>query len=117
MEVLDARRIKVTLLSNGQIEKEKILKGKLSQNTFEFNRRSFLVPLVLMNYYEDRKTRIAILQNGNLCLDTYTQALGNFFIFPWTGGVYSAEDLEFESVEFQGLESGLTKVLTPAKSL
>lgn len=106
MEVLDAKRIKVTLLSNGQIEKEKILKGRLSENTFEFNRRSFLVPLLLMNYYEDRKTRIALLQNGNLCLDTYTQALGSFFIFPWAGGAYSAQDLEFEKVEFQASNMG-----------
>lgn len=98
MEVLDAKRIKVTLLSNGKIEKEKILKGKLSGNTFQFNRRSFLIPLVVMNYYEDRITRIAVLQNGNLSLDTHTQALGNFFIIPWTGGSYSGQDLEFKKI-------------------
>lgn len=98
LEVIDAKKIKVTLWVDGKIDKEKILKGKIASNTFEFNRRSLLVPLLFMNYYEDRKTRISVLQNGNLSMDTATGAVGNFLIIPWASGHYSAENSEFEKV-------------------
>ena len=81
IKVIDKKRIKVTLTINHKIAKENILKGKIVKNTFEFNRRSFIFPLVFMNFYEDRKTRIGLLQNGNLSIDTTIEAVGNFLFF------------------------------------
>jgi len=99
LEVIDNKRIRITLTENGNTVKSKILKGKIVENTFEFNRRSFIIPLVIMNFYEDRKTRISLLQNGNLSVETRTQAVGSFFIFPWSGGGYYADNLEFDKVK------------------
>ncbi|WP_297764967.1 hypothetical protein [uncultured Muriicola sp.] len=99
IKVIDKKRIKVTLTINDKIVKENTLKGKIVKNTFEFNRRSFIFPLVFMNFYEDRKTRIGSLQNGNLSIDTATESVGNFFIFPWSGGAYYGDNLEFEKVK------------------
>ena len=98
IEVIQDKKVKITLLRNGHVEKSKALKGKLVQNTFEFNKRFFLIPLLFINFAETRKTRVELLQNGNLLIDTSYQAIANFLIFPWELSNYG-DDLEFEKVE------------------
>lgn len=98
LEVIDKTNIKVSFVLNGKIEKSKILKGKLTENTFVFNSRNFLIPLVLINYGERHITRISLSEKGNLNIDAYQFALANFFIFPWTSGQYEVYNLEFEKI-------------------
>jgi len=99
IEVIDKNKIKINLTENGKLEKSKILRGKIIGNSFVFNRRTFIIPLVLLDFYSERKTRISILQNGNLSVDTLYGAYGNFFIFPWNGAGGEYYDLVFEKVE------------------
>lgn len=98
MEVINNNRIKISLIKNGIIEKSKTLKGKIAENTFEFKKRFSLIPLIFLNFSEIRKTRIELLQNGNLLVDTFYEAIANFLIFPW-GANYYGYDLEFEKVK------------------
>lgn len=98
IEVIKNNRIKISLIKNGIIEKSKSLKGKIVQNTFEFKKRFFIIPLLFMNFSETRKTRVELLQNGNLLVDTFYEALANFLIFPW-GADYYGYNLEFEKAK------------------
>lgn len=97
--VVGKNKIKITLISNGKILKSKVQKGKIVGHTFQFNRRTFLIPLIVMNYYEERLTRVSILKTGNLNVDTSSQAIGSFIIFPWSGGGFEEYNLEFEKVK------------------
>ncbi|TBW29943.1 hypothetical protein [Gramella sp. KN1008] len=98
LEVIDEKRIKVSFIKNGQIVKSKILKGELTENTFVFNGRNFLIPLIFINFGERHRTRISLSENGSLNLDAFQFAMGNFFIFPWTSGHYEEYDLEFNKI-------------------
>ena len=97
--VIDEKRIKISFIMNGKIEKAKILKGKLIENTFVFNARNFLMPLLLINYGERHRTRISLSQNGSLNLDAFQFALGSFFIFPWASGDNQYYNLKFDKIE------------------
>jgi len=99
MLVMDKNKIKITLISKDEIIKSKILKGKIVGNTFQFNRRIFTIPLVAMNYYEERLIRVSLLKNGNLNVDSSSEAIGSFIIFPWSGGGHEEYNLEFEKVK------------------
>jgi len=98
IDVINKNRIKISLIKNGIIEKSKTLKGKIVENTFEFKKRFSLIPLVFLNFSETRKTRVEIMQNGNLLVDTFYEAIANFLIFPW-GMNYYGYDLEFKKVK------------------
>lgn len=57
IEVIDKKRIRVSLIENGKLEKSKILKGRMVGNSFVFNRRNFIIPLVLYNFYYDHSKK------------------------------------------------------------
>lgn len=98
LEVIDRRTIAVCLLEKGRAKKTRTLHGKIVDNTFEINRRFFLIPLLFLNFAETRKTRIEMLQNGNVLLDTVYEAIANFLILPW-GLSYYESDLEFRKIK------------------
>lgn len=97
LEVIDENKIKVSFIMDGEIEKSKTLKGKINGNAFEFNKRIFLIPLLVLNFYEQRKTRISLSENSKLILDIYTSALANFLIIPWALST-EGSNLEFEKM-------------------
>jgi len=99
IELIDKKKFKVNLIENGKLEKSKILKGRIVGNSFVFNRRTFIIPLVFFNFYIERKTRISLLQNGNLSVDTHYESLGSFLFFPWNGYGGDGYNLEFEKAK------------------
>ena len=98
LEVIDRNKIEVSFIMDGEIEKSKTLKGKINGNAFEFNKRIFLIPLLVSNYYEQSKTRISLSKNRKLVVDISKSALANFFFIPWA--IHDeGSNLEFEKID------------------
>ncbi|RZJ67165.1 MAG: hypothetical protein EOO50_06485 [Flavobacterium sp.] len=83
LTVIDDRHIRVALISDGNLLREKILKGKIEGGYFVFNRRTIVYPLLLANLYKDSKIRVGILKNGNLTTDSKSLRYGTIIIFPF----------------------------------
>ncbi len=92
----DERHVKISLIKKDSVITTKSLKGRIRNNTFEFNRRVKIIPLIVSNVYKDSKIRIAILQNGNLNVDAKTMTYGIiYFIIP-AGGAEKRYNMQFE---------------------
>jgi hypothetical protein len=94
--VEDEHHIRVSLIMSDSIIQTKTIKGKIRENTFEFNRRFIIIPVIVATIYKDSKVRISLMENGNLNVDAKTMAYGlTFFILP-VGGVEQKYRMEFE---------------------
>ncbi|WP_166962268.1 hypothetical protein [Yeosuana marina] len=82
LDVIDQRRIKVSLIHNDSIVNSKILKGRLKNNRFVFNRRTVIYPFLLANVYKDSKVRIGLLNNNNLSVDCKMTSFSTWLILP-----------------------------------
>lgn len=80
-QVVKPNKIRVSLMREGSAIESKILKGKVNRNTFEFKRRLKIYPLIFANVYKDSKTRVSLLPNGNLSVDSKTMVYGTVMIF------------------------------------
>lgn len=97
LEAINENKIKVSFMMDGEIKKSKTLKGKINGNAFEFNKRIFLIPLLVLNFYDQRKTRISLSENSELIVDTSTSALANFLFIPWALRT-EGSNCEFEKI-------------------
>lgn len=71
LTALNEKQILAELYQGNQFLEKKILKGKFSKNYFTLDTSlKFPVFYVVFNIYRSRKTRIGILPNGNLTVDS-----------------------------------------------
>ena len=84
--VIDERHIEVKLIQNDSTIYSRISKGKLKNGLFEFNRRVKFLPIIVATIYFDSKTRIGILNNGDLIVDAKSMEYGlTMFVLPLGG--------------------------------
>lgn len=95
IEVLSESKIRVAIFSNNKIIKERVVNGELRQGYFEFH-SSYLSPFwFFINGYTQQKTRIGLLDNGNLIVDTIHETWAFLVIIPFTGHRDAQSNLEF----------------------
>jgi len=96
---LDERHLKITLYSGNKIIKTKTLKGKLSDNYFQFKmtKISPIPPFYLiLSLYKKQKNRIGLTKSGDLLLDTYEGGVLLLVVVPTFGGDSDAYSLVFK---------------------
>lgn len=99
LDVINSHLIQVSLLRNNSPIKSTKMRGRIRENTFEFKRRNLIIPLVFLNVYGDQKTRLWLLQNGNIKVDyksTYYSAMMYFPFLAW--GSEKQSKVEFEKI-------------------
>lgn len=98
LNVEDERHIKVSLIKKDSVIRTKIFKGKIRNNSFEFNRRIRVLPVIVATIYQDSKISIGLLGNGNLIVDAKCMTYGlTLFILP-IGGVEKEYNSQIERV-------------------
>lgn len=99
LDVINSHLIQVSLLRNYTPTKSKKMRGRIRENTFEFNRRNVILPLVLFNVYGDQKTRLFILPNGNIKVDTKRTYYSVMMYFPFLAwDCEEKSNIEFEKI-------------------
>lgn len=96
---LDERHLKITLYSRNKIIKTKTLKGKLSDNYFQFKMRKISpVPpfYLILSLYKKQENRIGLTKSGDLLLDTYEGGVLLLVVAPTFGGDSDAYSLVFK---------------------
>lgn len=81
LSAIDDRHIKVTLFINNKAVKTKTVRGRISNNYFEFHTNRLLVKYVFMSYRQ-QTNRIALSNEGDLYLDTNTGGIAFLLILP-----------------------------------
>jgi hypothetical protein len=82
LSVLNTSRIRVTLLNQADTVKSRVFRGKIEQGHFKFRRSVKVVPIILANHFWNGKTRIGLLSNGSLTVDSKRIFFGHVMIFP-----------------------------------
>jgi len=80
LNVINNKRIEVSLLKNDSLIKSKILKGKIKNGYFEFRKRILVLPTIFLNTFRTTKFRIGILNNSNLTTDYNQISWGTGFV-------------------------------------
>lgn len=96
---LDEKHLKVTLYSQNKIVKTKTLKGKVSDNYFQFKMRKIspVSPFdLILSLYKKQENRIGLTKNGELLLDSYEGGVLLLFVMPTFGGDTDAYNLIFK---------------------
>lgn len=99
LKAIDRRHIKVSVISNDTIISTKILKGHLSQNYFNFSLVHFSPIYIVLNGIRRQKNRIAILQSGEITLDTKFGGFLLLLILPTFGNEAEFYDLKFRRLQ------------------
>lgn len=96
---LDERHLKVTLYRQNKIVKTKTIKGKLSDNYFQFKmtKISPVSPFFLiLSLYKKQENRIGLTKNGELLLDSYEGGVLLLLVVPTFGGDSDVYNLIFK---------------------
>ena len=97
LSVIDKNEILAKLFKGDFLLEEKKLKGNIKNNYFrkrtDFN---FYIDYVILNSYTTDDTRIGLLQNNNLIVDTKGGACGLFVLFPIFCAGGDSNNNEFE---------------------
>ena len=99
LKAIDKKRIQVSVFKRDSIIKTKIIKGYISQNYFNFriSRLSSIKPVyVILNAFATQRNRIALLDNGNLTLDTNGGGFLLLVFVPTFGGGAEFYNLNFK---------------------
>ena len=80
LNIIDERRLNVTIMKNDSIIKSKVLKGKIKNGYFEMKRRVFFIPTIYLNVFRTTKFRIGLLENNNLTTDYKQVSWGTGFV-------------------------------------
>lgn len=91
----DSKHLKVTVYKDDKVVKTKIIKGRLSQNYFQFKLTHISFHLVI-NGYSTQKSRIGLLKNGDLTLDTDGGGVLLLVVFPTFGSGAELYNLVFK---------------------
>lgn len=103
LEVLNKEKILVSFPyvnhSGKKTVKSKILKGKLQNGYFEFNRNAMLMPFGLLNLYANSKHRIKLSNENDLIFDYVQVTSGTVYvIFPM------CNKIEINNIRFKRIE-------------
>ncbi len=99
LKVIDKRRLKVTLYDGNEILNQKIRRGKIKDSYFQINRSIRIYPFwIILNGLGIHKTRVGLLTNGNLLVDTANDGIALLVIFPFFGKGDQHYGLEFEKI-------------------
>lgn len=100
LKLIDKNKMKISVFQNGKKIQEEIVKGKIEENYFQFKPR-FNIHLftLILNAYNTNDTRISILKNGNLTLDSEQTSCGFLLIMPLVGSEGKKYNLEFQRIE------------------
>lgn len=105
LKSLDEKHLKVTLYSQNKIVKTKTLKGKVSDNYFQFKMRKIspVSPFyILLSLYKKQENRIGLTKNGELLLDSYEGGVLLLLVMPTFGGDTNAYNLIFKRKKTNG---------------
>ncbi len=86
IEIIDGNKMKMTLIDNGQVIKQKTIKFKLTDNYIEYRRNYISLFLVIINGSSSTQARIGLLTNGNITMDMSFMRMGFLGLIPFTGG-------------------------------
>ena len=101
LKVINKNRIRVSYMNESDIIDSKIMKGKIKNGYFEFRRRYFIVPIVILNLFRNSKTRIGLLNDNNLIVDGRNIAFGTIMVlFPFFHNDYE-QDIIFQRIEIR----------------
>ena len=79
LTVIDGKHIKASLLANNEVVKTKIIKGRITNNYFEFHTSHFKFRFII-NVYEQQSGRLALSNEGDLYVDV-NRGGGAFLVF------------------------------------
>ena len=92
-------KIKATLIVNNKIIKTKLLNGKIKDDYFHVQKSYKVKFWFIFNGLTIQKTRIGILNNNNLSVDTSTEGAGFLFFLPFGGSGGDIYGLEYAKIE------------------
>lgn len=97
LSVIDKKEVLAKLFKGDFLLEEKNLKGRIKDNYFR-KRTDFYfnIAYVILNIYTEDDTRIGILQNKNLSVDTTGGTCGLFIVFPIFCAGGDSNNNEFE---------------------
>ena len=97
IEAIDNEHVKATFYLNNKIVEEKLVKGLLVDNYFEFH-TTRLKFRFLINVYKQQTNRLALSKEGDLYLDTNRGGIGFFIIIPipLSGSSFDTYNLKFK---------------------
>lgn len=99
-KVIDKKHIEVSYVKRDTLVKRKIIKGKIKNGYFIFNRKYLFIPMLFTNLYRDRTFRVGLLENGNMITDYNLVSFGTaMIIFPFR------ENTREYNVEFRRIEN------------
>lgn len=96
---LDEKHLKITLYSQNKMVKTKTLKGKVSDNYFQFKmtKISPVSPFYLiLSLYKKQENRIGLTKNEELLLDSYEGTVLLLLVLPTFGGDTDVYNLIFK---------------------
>lgn len=99
IQSLDEKHLKITLYSQNKIVKTKTLKGKVSDNYFQFKMKKIspVSPFYLiLSLYKRQENRIGLTKNEELLLDSYEGGVLLLLVLPTFGGDTDVYNLIFK---------------------
>jgi hypothetical protein len=96
LEFIDSERLKVSLLKGDEILKMKIRKGRIQDGYFTLNRTLYGTFWFIINALGEQTSRIGLLKNNNITVDTYNGGVSFIVVLPIGGADSELYNIEFE---------------------
>ncbi len=96
LDFINNKRLKVTLLQGNEILKTKIRKGKIQGGYFVLNKSFYGTFWLIINSFGEQTSRIGLLKNNNITVDTFNGGAVFIVIIPFGGSDSELYNLEFE---------------------
>jgi hypothetical protein len=81
LKAIDNRKVQIEISVGGNILKSYVIRGRIKNGYFEQNRKTFIIPLSILNQYHSSKFRIGLLENGNVVTDFKKYDFGTYYLF------------------------------------
>lgn len=100
IQMIDNKHIQISLYSGKKLRDRIVKRGRLKDGYF-FISRFFDLPFVylVLNSYSEQKTRITVMKNGNLSLDTTGGGCAFLVLFPIMCADDSNYNLEYQRID------------------
>ncbi len=105
VELVDEKTLRAHLIIAGERLESLELKGRIKNDYFVANRKFFIMPLILLNFYQDHKTIIGNLPNGDLHLVQSKKS--EFFLIGGEGDT----DSETINADYQCIDTTQVQIL------
>jgi hypothetical protein len=96
LKAISRNRMEVSVFKDGTIIKKRIIKGRITNNYFEFRLRKFTILYIVFNGISFTHTRISLLKNGDLTADCYAGGFLTLVIVPTFGSGDEHYDLVYK---------------------